>query len=242
MKPPVFQDSSGHCFAGDPDSLAPPRLACEPSELLDLRARGQITLTDQRWKRVKSGVVLYADRRFLCPGTDLISLLPGDLAFDDKAGVYLHYLPRREALSILAQWGDSLVRDANAHLRDRNDTAALARAFESAQRARFSAPPPEHTQLRIDAFVYAGAAFTAMKRPVERFLRDAARDFDPPTVDLIRQRIAARVAAISQRASTPDKDAMGPNDGGQVVKLRDPADRAPIRVLARIARPDAKAA
>lgn len=68
--------------------------------------------------------------------------------------------------------------------------------MDAAERALFCAPPPEHKQLRIDAFVALAANYHVRKRPAERLYREMRLDFDDVTIAEIRRRAEAKAAGV----------------------------------------------
>lgn len=227
MTAPVFEGPAGRYFVGDPDSVVPPRAFMEREELEHQQEAGYLTLTAKHWARQPGGVVLYAHPGFLNPGEAYCSLSPSDLAFDTCSGVHLDYVPRPRALMLLHRWGRLLADDASRMLSGRPTAADIDRAMDSAQRALFCAPPPEHKQLRMDAFVALAASYHVRKRPAERLYREMKLDFDEVAVDTICQRAAAKAAGAH---------AYPPKDSGPA---SDPADGPRFRLTVSRAEPRA---
>ena len=238
MRSPVFETTTERYFAGDPDADAPPRFDCSRTEIAGYHEEGLVTLTDASWNRVATGVVLYGHSGFFERSPDGLVLSPSPLVWDDKAGVHLAYLPRDQALGVLAGWGNILIADARKHLRGRPTNKDLERAFDSARRARFTAPPPEHRELRIDMFVVLATAYQALGRTVERIYRDALLDFDDATVDHIRRRVDLQLAGLG-KPYAPFRTRARPPRGHSPAAPRppsllpDPADTSTLRIITR---------
>lgn len=216
MVAPVFESPAGRYFVGDPDSVVPPRAFMGREELEHQREAGYLTLTEKQWERQPGGVVLYAHPRFLNPGGAHCELSASQLVLDTLAGVHLDYLPRARALAILHRWGQSLIDEASRTLSGRPAAADIDRAMDAAQRALFCAPPPEHKQLRVDAFVALTASYHVRKRPAERLYREMKLDFDDVTIAEIQHRAEAKAAGA--HAYPPVDTASGPDpaDGPRV--------------------------
>src|SRR5678815_2161187 len=135
-------------------------------------------IRDRHWERQPGGVILYAHPTFLDPGSAYCKLSPSELARDTRTGVYLDYFSRARALAILRRWGQLLVDEASRMLSGRPTAGDIDRAMDAAQRALFCAPPPEHKQLRADAFVALAASYHVRKHPAERLYREMKLDFD----------------------------------------------------------------
>jgi hypothetical protein len=198
MVAPVFESPSGRYFVGDPDSVVPPQRFMDRKELEHNREAGHLTLTDFQWPRQPGGVVLYAHSLFLKPSATHYQFSTSELTWDSRAGVYLNYLARTLALSILHRWGRLLIEDASRVLAGSRPTVPeVDRAMDSAERALFCAPPPEHKQLRIDAFAALAATYRVRKLPEERLYREMRLDFDDVTVAEVRRRSEAKAAGVS---------------------------------------------
>jgi len=196
MVAPVFESPAGRYFTGDPDSVVPPRTFMDREELERNREAGYLTLTNNNWRRQPGAVVLYAHPTFLNPGATLCELSAAELNFDTRANVFLDYLARANALTVLYRWGRSLVEEAGRILSSRPETADLDRAMDAAERALFCAPPPEHKQLRIDSFIALVASHHVRKHPTERLYREMKLDFDDATIAEIRRRSEAKAAGV----------------------------------------------
>lgn len=180
---PLFEDASGQCFVGDPDASTPPSELMNAARVRDEREAGFLTLTETKRARIVGGVFLYVHSAFAAPlGALEFDIAP--LVMDDRAGVYVAYMSRPEALHLLHQWGASLLRDARSHLDNREPD----RATDCAQRALFCSPPPEHQELRFDAFVCLYAAIRRRGADGERLLKEASLDFNRVQVSQIRRR------------------------------------------------------
>jgi len=213
MVAPVFESPAGRYFVGDPDSLIPPRSFLDRAELERQRQAGYLTLTDKQWARLPSGVVLYAHPKFVNPGAMYYGLPSAELTMDASSGVHLAYVARVRALGMLHQWGALLVADANRTLSGRPQVAEIARAMDAAQRALFCAPPPEHKQLRVDAFVSLAASYRVFCFPSDRLYREMKLDFDELTISAIRSRAEAKAAGVRAYPPTASGTGSDPADG-----------------------------
>lgn len=213
MVAPVFESPAGRYFVGDPDSLLPPRRFLDRAELEQQRSAGYVTLTERGWTRLPGGVVLYAHPGFLDPGGIHCRLPAEDLRLDPSTGVHLAYFTRDRALAILRRWGTLLVDDANRTLAGRPRVEEIDRALDSAQRALFCAPPPEHKQLRIDAFISLAAAYRVCRRPTERLYREMKLDFDDLTIAEIRKRAGDKAAGTRAYPVSAPGTGVDPADG-----------------------------
>jgi hypothetical protein len=213
MVAPVFESPTGRYFVGDPDSLMPPRSFLDRAELERQRQAGYLTLTDRQWARLPGGVVLYAHPRFVNPGAKFCGLSSPELTLDTSAGVHLAYVARARALKMLHQWGTLLVADANRILSGRPHAAEIERAMDASQRALFCAPPPEHKQLRVDAFISLAASYHVCRRPSERLYREMMLDFDELTISAIRVRAEAKAAGVRAYPLTASGTGSDPADG-----------------------------
>jgi len=216
MASPLFESPPGRFFAGDPDSPVPPRMIFDRDQLEEQRADARITLTSQRWARKPAGVVLYADRAFLAPGREMFRLEALPLVLDPTAHVHVWYGARAEALQVLRSWGDSLIADATRSLRSRPSAADIERAIDAAQRALFCAPPPEHAELRFEAFVVLLAGHQMLRRPVDRLYQEARLDFDDIAIARLRSRVEAKAAGAFTYAPIRARSRVDPADGKRI--------------------------
>jgi hypothetical protein len=191
---PPFLRSGKWYFAADPASPVVPTTVVGDDELQEYADAGFVSLTATHWPHAPGGVVLYAHTQFLAPGENRLELPRKSLTESGRDDVVVAYLSRGEALTILEEWGRLLLRDANVLFAGRPSEEALLRAQDSAERALFCAPPPEHRDLRTDAFVSLASAKLLLGQPLTRLYREIGLDFDDLTLARIRQRIEARAA------------------------------------------------
>jgi hypothetical protein len=195
LKPPVFVTPEDRYSVDDPAEDA---RTFSREEAAEYRERGHLTLTSRRWPIISDGIVVYAHAAFLRTDERRAQLDLHGLSWDNDARVYLDYRTRFEAFAVLDRWGKDLLNDAATALQERDHR----RALDSSERARLCAPLPQHRDLRIAAFKHASAAWQQLDIEAwQRFLRDAARDFDAETVERIRA--AATETVPSKRRLLP---------------------------------------
>jgi hypothetical protein len=133
-----------------------------------------------------------------------LRLEPSPLQWDDELRAWVAYVGRAQALRQLARWGAELIQDAKerihaaAKVAPERSRADLQRILNDAVRARFCAPPPEHPNLREEAFACWGAAWILDGRldALPALLRDARRDFPG-------EQIVERIEATARRLAKP---------------------------------------
>lgn len=217
VKPPLVRTADGLFRSADGRCAAP--------DLAQLVEEGMATPLPREIPYQKGHVVLYAHRDFLAPvGANRLHLVADDLDLDRESGLRVGYLAQQTALARMALWGRDLVVDAQRHLQGKPSDQDIARAVDSAQRARFAAPGSSNPGLRRQLFVLLAAGFALQGRNVERVLRDARRDgFDEEALDDIRRDARARAEGARKPLERP-----APRP------LADPADEG--RLTVRVSR------
>jgi hypothetical protein len=205
IKPPIFRDEKDQKFFSL--GRTPPQ-RYDAQEIESYEQQGLLARTQATWKPVDTGVILYAHRQFVEPGPDLLKLDPSALRWDEKLDIWVMYERRDKAMRCLEHWGDALIHDATERLREAAKQAFAAeqplvdRALDDARRARYCAPPPEHSKLRARSFECWAAAWILQGRPIDALLRDARRDFpNNETIEQIEKN--ARHLATPETATYP---------------------------------------
>lgn len=196
MRSPLFEFPEGRYFLPNHD-VTEFKSYSRP-EVEEFVAGGYATLFSfpRKYRRIPGGVVLYAERNFVRPNADRcdLSLKMADLLDDTKLGMHIGYFARDEALRRLRTWGDDLLADANQCMRLR--ACPWDRAYDSASRARMTAPPPEHADLRRKAFIAMAVARECMGKDIEDVFHMVELDRNPALLAEVKMVAWRQITAV----------------------------------------------
>lgn len=208
MRSPVLEGLDGCYFLPSAGPASPSSIRSR-EELLELEEGGLVTLIEQRrrYRQIPGGVLLYVHPTFVRSGNDLFDVSIGehlrDIDFDERLKLHITYTSRDEALIRLHGMGQDLLADAKSHLCLGCSSADQERAFDSARRARITAPPPEHPNIRRDAFVLMAVAWQFLGKDIEDIFRAARLDRNPTLLANVKTEAPARIEAIRRVTACP---------------------------------------